>query len=1222
MNILFPPFSKFISKYTVPRVRSKYTDSTITTLDLQPGYIQARVRGTSLYSVEIKYNNKEVLFASCNCPYDYGGYCKHVVNVLVHADHRLSADNVRQMLPLIEPDHGLSISRVGGKLILSQVEMLSLTREKLVKISVPKNNIYHSERVAFASANFAPNSLSGYLDNYESHGPRHIGFQIHQQDKDLIVTCDCNNQRNLVCEHLFFVMDEIIQHRILKLPFDAKARHEELGKVAKDKGWENLTNYDEFFAIRLENRKIFVDQKINLLAYSEFEKANLRTALLPEVKFPKEKISSKIEFIVIEESGRYNRFNLSLMHASLSKNGQIKSPVNPIDSIQEKLRHAQSREETLFYSAFLPETNQNEQSLSLDAYKDMLNNPLELPLFLVYPPTYSGKINPKSLQPISRQQSPLTVEIVIDEKEDFYRLWCRLILDDQTVELESLMMYEYLFVHQDILYCLNNENESKVIHFFTKKNFEVFIQKSHLESFRTDFLDPLENVVKISYSFTKPAPKNIIIDQGLHQIGRRLVYLSELNNFILITPTVSYGDIEIPVLSKRTLYIKSPDGSMYAAERDQTMEGQFLRTIQAHHKSFESSPQTEFYYLPRKEFLDQGWFLHALEVWRNEGYIILGFDKLKSNRYNQHRMKVRSEVKSGIDWFDIQTEVSFGQQTVSLKQLQKSIFNKARFIELNDGTHGLIPEEWLKRFDRYFRAGEITDGSIRTHKSNFQLIDELFENEVLNNDIQLELHQYKKKLNDFHSIAKVKVPKKLKAKLRDYQKEGLNWLNFLDEFNFGGCLADDMGLGKTLQIIAYMLTQHEKGNTGTNLVVVPTSLLFNWQREIEKFAPHLQYYTLYGSDRNTSDVDMEHHHLILTTYGTLLTDIKILKDKKFNLIILDESQAIKNPESKRYKSVRLLQGRQRIVVTGTPVENNTFDLFSQLSFAMPGLLGTAKRFSSDYSTPIDKFQDAERAGELQRKIHPFVLRRTKKQVATELPPKTEIVHFCEMEAQQQDVYNSYKAEFQKYLSDLSEEEVQSSSLHILQGITKLRQICNSPSLLGDEEFYGEESAKIRELMHQLRTLKDAHKILVFSQFVGMLDLVKEQLEKENIGYAYLTGKTKNREREVERFQQDEAIRVFLISLKAGGTGLNLTQAEYVFLIDPWWNPAVENQAIDRAYRIGQQNKVIAIRFITPNSIEEKIMELQERKRLLAEELIHTDSSILKSLQKKDLLNLL
>jgi len=310
------------------------------------------------------------------------------------------------------------------------------------------------------------------------------------------------------------------------------------------------------------------------------------------------------------------------------------------------------------------------------------------------------------------------------------------------------------------------------------------------------------------------------------------------------------------------------------------------------------------------------------------------------------------------------------------------------------------------------------------------------------------------------------------------------------------------------------------------------------------------------------------------------------------------------------------------VVTGTPVENNKFDLFSQLSFAMPGLLGTAKRFSSDYSTPIDKFQDAERAGELQRKIHPFVLRRTKKQVATELPPKTEIVHFCEMEAQQSDVYNAYKAEFQKYLSDLSEEEVQSSSLHILQGITKLRQICNSPSLLGDEEFYGEESAKIRELMHQLRTLKDAHKILVFSQFVGMLDLVKEQLEKENIGYAYLTGKTKNREREVERFQQDEAIRVFLISLKAGGTGLNLTQAEYVFLIDPWWNPAVENQAIDRAYRIGQQNKVIAIRFITPNSIEEKIMELQERKRLLAEELIHTDSSILKSLQKKDLLNLL
>src|SRR5690606_14247571 len=300
---------------------------------------------------------------------------------------------------------------------------------------------------------------------------------------------------------------------------------------------------------------------------------------------------------------------------------------------------------------------------------------------------------------------------------------------------------------------------------------------------------------------------------------------------------------------------------------------------------------------------------------------------------------------------------------------QKSIANKHRYVELGDGTKGVLPQEWIDKFSHYFRAGEIKDDSIRAHKSNFQLIDQLFEQEVLSQDVQLELQQYKEKLANFHAISSVKVPKKLKATLRDYQKEGLNWLNFLDEFGFGGCLADDMGLGKTVQVIAYFLVQHEKGNKQPNLVIVPTSLLFNWQRELDKFAPHLKYLVLYGNKRKTAQIDVSKYHVILTTYGTLLSDIAFLKKQTFDVIVLDESQAIKNPDSKRYKAVRLLNGRQRLVLTGTPVENNTFDLFSQLSFALPGLLGTAKRFADDYSTPIDKFQDSRRAQELQQKIH-------------------------------------------------------------------------------------------------------------------------------------------------------------------------------------------------------------------------------------------------------------
>jgi SNF2 family DNA or RNA helicase len=309
-------------------------------------------------------------------------------------------------------------------------------------------------------------------------------------------------------------------------------------------------------------------------------------------------------------------------------------------------------------------------------------------------------------------------------------------------------------------------------------------------------------------------------------------------------------------------------------------------------------------------------------------------------------------------------------------------------------------------------------------------------------------------------------------------------------------------------------------------------------------------------------------------------------------------------------------------MTGTPIENNTFDLFAQLSFACPGLLGSKQHFRDEYSTPIDKFKDAVRAKELQRKVNPFILRRTKAQVAKELPDKTEMILYCEMGDSQKKVYEAYKKEMRDYLNASKSEKKNTDSMFVLAALTKLRQICDSPALLKEEEFYGDESAKIDVLLAEILEKKDDHKILVFSQFVGMLDLVKSQLDKHEIGYAYLTGKSTKRKTIVEEFQEDDKIRVFLISLKAGGTGLNLTQADYVYIIDPWWNPAVENQAIDRCYRIGQEKHVVAVRLICPGTIEEKIMDLQQSKRTLAEDLIQTDTSILKSLKQEDLLSLL
>ncbi|MEP6613865.1 MAG: DEAD/DEAH box helicase, partial [Mucilaginibacter sp.] len=407
----------------------------------------------------------------------------------------------------------------------------------------------------------------------------------------------------------------------------------------------------------------------------------------------------------------------------------------------------------------------------------------------------------------------------------------------------------------------------------------------------------------------------------------------------------------------------------------------------------------------------------------------------------------------------------------------------------------------------------------------------------------------------------------------------------------------------------------------TNLVVVPTSLIFNWQQEIEKFAPSIRVRTIYGADRIKNIHDFDSCEVVLTSYGTLLADIVFLKDYVFNYIFLDESQQIKNPESQRYKAARLLKSRNKIALTGTPIENNTFDIYGQLSFACPGLLGSKLYFKQIYSQPIDMFKSTKRAMELQNKIKPFVLRRTKQQVATDLPEKTEMVVYCDMKPEQRTIYDAYEKQFRDYISATTSDKLEKKSMDVLKGITRLRQICDSPLLIKGEKMPGNASSKIDVLLEEIEGKMHQHKILVFSQFVSMLDLIRIELKSRQIGFTYLTGQTRNRQAVIEEFQNNPDVRVFLVSLKAGGTGLNLTEADYVYLVDPWWNPAVENQAIDRCHRIGQDKKVVAVRLICPATVEEKIMLLQEAKTDLANDLIKTDASFFNSLNKNDLLGL-
>ena len=456
--------------------------------------------------------------------------------------------------------------------------------------------------------------------------------------------------------------------------------------------------------------------------------------------------------------------------------------------------------------------------------------------------------------------------------------------------------------------------------------------------------------------------------------------------------------------------------------------------------------------------------------------------------------------------------------------------------------------------------------------------------------------------------------------MRHYQKEGLNWLNFLDEMQWGGILADDMGLGKTLQVLAFLQLQANK-KPGTNLIVVPTTLLFNWENELKKFAPKLKAHYYYGTDREKNTHDFKNYDLVFTTYGILLRDIETLSKFQFNYAVLDESQAIKNPVSNRYKAACLIKARNKIALTGTPIENGTFDLFAQMSYANRGFFGGVKKFKENYSTPIDKDGNEVIAGELNKLINPFILRRTKEKVASELPDKTEDIIYCEMESGQRRVYDAYRNEYRnQLLNKIEAEGIGKSKMMVLEALTRLRQICDSPVLLNSDEVSETQSVKIKEIVRHITNKTGKHKILVFSQFVKMLGLIKDELAKLNIEYEYLDGQCSSQQREqsVNNFQENENLRVFLISLRAGGTGLNLTAADYVYIVDPWWNPAVENQAIDRCYRIGQDKKVFAYRMICKNTVEEKIIALQNKKKKIAEDLIQTDENILKKLNKNDI----
>jgi len=704
---------------------------------------------------------------------------------------------------------------------------------------------------------------------------------------------------------------------------------------------------------------------------------------------------------------------------------------------------------------------------------------------------------------------------------------------------------------------------------------------------------------------------------GVEPVPR--LYLSEADGTLLVGLRFGYGASEAAYDKSlpETILLRRPNSLTFVrVARRPAREQEWWEILASGHGLKRGEQADQFVLRAKTDPVD--FLLAHVPRLTGAGFEIYGERELTSARVNRSRPTVSFSVSSGIDWFDVDGVVHFGETQVKLKEVRKAVRRKERYVKLADGSIGEIPAEWLDKYRYLFSMAEDSGEGLRLASAQVTLLDQLLlEGDRIQADD--EFQRRRENLRRFSEIEPRDLPEGLKANLHPYQKGGFDWLHFLHEYGFGGCLADDMGLGKTVQCLAFLQSLSEShAAKAATLLVLPRSLVFNWEREAARFTPTLRLLNHAGTTRAKDLAAFDEYDLVLTTYGIMLRDIEMLRKHRFHYVILDEAQAIKNPVSQSSKAARLLQADHKLTLTGTPVENSTLELWSQFSFLNPGLLGNLEHFRTEFAGAIEKRQDEVAAAFLRRLVHPFILRRTKDQVARDLPPRTERILYTEMEPGQKKLYEKTRDFYRDQIMGLVDKEgIQDARMKILEGLLRLRQISNHPRLV--EPDSKATSGKFETLVETLDTLRaEGHKALVFSQFVSMLSLVRESLDANGVPYAYLDGKTTDRQGRVDAFQNNPDLPLFLISLKAGGVGLNLTAADYVIHIDPWWNPAVEMQATDRTHRIGQDKPVFVYKLITRDTVEEKILLLQDRKRALVSQLISTEGGFFKNLTRQDI----
>ena len=770
------------------------------------------------------------------------------------------------------------------------------------------------------------------------------------------------------------------------------------------------------------------------------------------------------------------------------------------------------------------------------------------------------------------------------------------------------------FIYKQRLHWLDNNdfNALKIKPFLNKE--EIIIPKKLQGDFFKLFIKPV--VRKFNYEI-----KGFEMKQIETSIKAILRIERSFNDLFLLVPIFVYNQLEVPFYSEQQIFVDvkeiNNEYSLSYIQRNTSYESLMLENL----KNMSFQLMGKYFILPHKvnnkfDFTEQ----ISLYISRLESFGFIIQNRLFSQEISFETPIIKYNITEKQDWFDLNIIIQIGEFEIPFKKLKNHILQKKQEYLLPNDTLFLIPLSWFS---------ELHAAALRTQNNNKSLFHKTHAALLKENKLIAPAKNIHSRFFQAETLKKIDIPKGITAQLRSYQKTGFRWLYHLTENDFGVCLADDMGLGKTLQVITLLqhYFQNKKAVIEENLkpesqlsiidnlhvedhknaapfqsvlLVVPRSLIYNWVEELKKFAASLSFFIYYGNKRQEEiKNEINKKQIIITTYGVVRKDVNELKKTTFSYLILDESQSIKNPHSMNYQAMVQLNANHRVSITGTPFENKLQDLWAQMNFLNPGMLGNLNYFEKTYVKPIGHNVEALEAIELQKIIKPLLLRRLKQDVAKELPEKTEQIIYCDMSDEQKDLYEQEKSSVR---NQLLFEKNKKNYVQKLAVLNRLRQLALHPAMLDPETNIS--SGKFESIIQNMENLlEQKSKFLVFSSFVKHLNLIKEHFEEQGIKYAMLTGKDSKRQQIVENYQNDVSLLPFLISIKAGGVGLNITKATYVLLIDPWWNPFVEQQAIDRTHRIGQTQKVNIYKFISKDTLEEKILQLQQNKMQMSESLI-------------------